>query len=218
LPATLAVLRSTGIAVVLAGGLAAAVTPVVSRMDLRHESAALLVLGLILLAVATARWLGASALLVPLLAGLLLRNVSERAWIWPRHFGTAGGVLVLMLFVIVGASWSPALLAAGGVAAVALVLGRAMAKGAAVLLLARWSRLGLRQGFALAVALTPLSAVALALVSDLMRSLPALGQAVAPIVVTAVVALELIGPIVVQTALRFAGELGDATHDDEESS
>ena len=30
-----------------------------------------------------------------LLAGLLRRNTSERTWVWPRHFGTSGGALVL---------------------------------------------------------------------------------------------------------------------------
>jgi Kef-type K+ transport system membrane component KefB len=207
-PGVEAVLRSGGIAVVLAGLLAAAVTLAVSRLDLRHESAALLLLGLVLLAVAAARWLGSSPLLVPLLAGLLLRNVSERAWVWPHHFGSAGGVLVLLLFVIVGASWSPAALAAGGAAALALILSRGLAKGVSVLLLARASRLGLRQGFALAVTLTPLSATALVMLSDLMRVLPALGGSVAPIIVTAVAVLELLGPIAVRMALSYAGEDG----------
>jgi len=57
-----------------------------------------------------------------LLAGLLLRNTTQRPWVWPRHFGTAGGVLVLLLFVYLGALWSPGLLAAGGVAVQAALI------------------------------------------------------------------------------------------------
>jgi Kef-type K+ transport system membrane component KefB len=211
LPALRAVAASTGASLVLAALLAGSVALAARRLDLRNESAVLLVLGLVLLAVSGARWLGASTLLVPLLAGLLLRNLTDRPWVWPRHFGTAGGMLVLMLFVIVGASWSPEALAAGGLAALALVVARGLGKGVVVLVLSRWSRISVRQGIALAVTLTPLSATALVMLSELTRSLPDLGETVAPIVVTAVALLELLGPIAVQVALRFAGELATRT-------
>jgi Kef-type K+ transport system membrane component KefB len=217
MPALHAVAISTGAALALAALLAGAVALVAKRLDLRNESAVLLVLGLVLLAVSAARWVGASTLLVPLLAGLLLRNLSDRPWVWPRHFGTAGGMLVLMLFVIVGASWSPAVLAAGGVAALALLVARGLGKGLVVLLLSRWSKLSMRQGVALAVTLTPLSATALVMLSELTRSLPDLGATVAPIILTAVAVLELLGPIAVQGALRFAGELSTTPQNPKES-
>lgn len=208
--AVVAVVATSGFSLALAIALAAAVGLVVRRMDLVSDSTVLPILGLILLAVGVARWVGASALLVPLLAGVLLRNFTEHAWVWPRHFGSAGGVLVLMLFVIVGASWSPQALAAGGLAAVALLVSRGLAKSAAVLALARHSHLSLRQGIALAITLTPLSATALVMLSDLLRSLPELGTTVAPIVLTAVAVLELLGPVAVLLALRHAGELAPA--------
>jgi Kef-type K+ transport system membrane component KefB len=217
MPALQAVAVSTGAALALAALLAGAVALVARRLDLRNESAVLLVLGLVLLAVSAARWLGASTLLVPLLAGLLLRNLSDRPWVWPRHFGTAGGMLILMLFVIVGASWSPAVLAAGGVAALALLVARGLGKGLVVLLLSRWSKLSMRQGVALSVTLTPLSATALVMLSELTRSLPDLGATVAPIILTAVAVLELLGPIAVQGALRFAGELSTTPQNPKES-
>jgi Kef-type K+ transport system membrane component KefB len=194
-------------ALVLAALLAVAVGRVARRLDLRSESAVLLVLGLVLLAVSTARWLDTSTLLVPLLAGILLRNTSDRPWAWPRHFGTAGGVLVLMLFVIVGASWSPAALAAGGAAAVVLLLARGVGKSLSVLCLSRWSHLSTRQGLALGLTLSPLSATSLVMLSELHGAHPELGQAVMPVVLTAVVLVELLGPIAVQLALRLAGDL-----------
>lgn len=206
-PATLEVVAlSTAISLLLAVVLALAVSLLLRRMDLRNDSTVIPVLGFILLAVGLARWLGASSLLVPLLAGLALRNISDRAWVWPRHFGTAGGVLVLMLFVIVGASWSPALLAAGGLAGLALLAARSAGKGLAVIAFSRWSHISLRQGIALAVTLTPLSATSLVMLSDLVLVLPELAASVAPIILTAVAVLELAGPIAVQLALRYAGE------------
>ena len=195
------------LSVVLAAALAAAVGAAARRLDLRNESAVLLVLGLVLLAVATARWIGASTLLVPLVAGVLLRNVSDRAWAWPRHFGTAGGMLVLLLFLVVGAAWSPAILAAGGLTALAVVAARAAGKSLVITALSPWTGMSLRQGAALAVALTPLSATALVMLSGFMTLHPALGAQVAPVVLTAVAVLELTGPLAVQWSLHFAGEL-----------
>jgi len=205
--ALLALAASSVNAVLLAALLAGAVALAARRLDLRNESAVLLVLGLVLLAVAAARWLGASTLLVPLLAGLTLRNISEHPWVWPRHFGTAGGVLVLLLFVVVGSAWSPQVLEAGGLAALVLLVARGLGKGAAVLLLSPLARSSVRQGLALAVTLTPLSATVLVMLTELMRIQAPLGAQVAPILLTAVALLELLGPLAVQLALRFVGEL-----------
>lgn len=195
------------LSVLIAGALAASVGAAARRLDLRNESSVLLVLGLVLLAVTTARWIGASTLLVPLLAGVALRNLTDRAWTWPRHFGTAGGILVLLLFLVVGSAWSPEVLAAGGVAGLALVGARAAGKGVTITALAPWTGMSMRQGAALAVALTPLSATALVMLSGLMTLHPALGAQIAPVVLTAVAVLELIGPVAVQWSLHFAREL-----------
>jgi Kef-type K+ transport system membrane component KefB len=192
----------------LAALLAAVVAAAARRLDLRNESSVLLVLGLVLLAISTARIAGLSTLLVPLLAGLILRNVTDRPWVWPPHFGTAGGVFVLTLFVIVGASWSPATLALGGAAALALVGARLAAKGIAVVLFSHWAGASLKQGIALAITLTPLSATVLVMLSELQNIVPELGATVAPIILTAVALLELLGPIAVQFGLRLAGDLG----------
>lgn len=197
-------------ALVLAGLLAGAVSLVTRRFDLRQEGPALLVLGLVLLAVSTARWLNVSTLLVPLLAGLLLRNLSERAWSWPRHFGTAGGLLVLLLFVMVGSAWTPQVLLAGGMAALGLLAARGLAKAMVVWLLSRWSHASLRQGAALAMTLTPLSATALVMLSELHRADASFGASVAPIILTAVAVVELLGPLAVLVALRAAGEVAAA--------
>ncbi len=80
---------------------------VARRFDLRHDNGVLLMAGCVMLALILAKTLHLSTLLVPLLAGIWLRNRSERPWVWPRHFGSLGAGLVLGLFVIVNASWSP---------------------------------------------------------------------------------------------------------------
>jgi Kef-type K+ transport system membrane component KefB len=187
--------------------LAGAVYLAARRLDLRNESAALLLFGLVVFSIVLARALGVSPILMPLLAGLLLRNTSDRPWVWPRHFGTSGGALVLMLFVIVGSSWSPKLLVAGGFAALALMVTRFLTKTAVIVALSPWAKASWRQGLALSITMTPLSATALVMLSDLMRAEPELAAGAVPIILASIAVLELIGPIAVQFALRLAGEL-----------
>jgi Kef-type K+ transport system membrane component KefB len=191
----------------LAALLAVAVFLAARRLDLRNESAALLVFGLVAFAIVAARAIGVSTLLMPLLAGLLLRNTSERPWVWPRHFGTSGGALVLMLFVIVGSAWSPKILVAGGFAALALLAARFIAKTVAIVALAPMAKASWRQGLALSISMTPLSATALVMLSELMRAEPELAAGAVPIILASIAVLELAGPIAVQIALRLAGEL-----------
>ena len=90
-----------------------------------------------------------------------------------------------MLFIIVGACWSLPALAIAGVAAVVLLLVRALVKGVVLVAGAHWSGISLRQSFALTLALTPISVSALVLLADLQISHPAFAI------------MELLRPIVV---------------------
>ncbi len=192
--------------VLLAIVLSRAVAWVMRRFDLRDENAVLLLLGLVLLAVTGARLLGLSTLLVPLLAGVMLRNASERPCIWPRHFGTAGGVLVLMLFVVAGSAWSMATVATGAVAALALLAARSLAKALVLVASARVGGIDTRQGTALALAMTPVSATSLVLLSELQVTHPEFAARVAPVVLTAIAVMALVGPVAAQWGLRLTGE------------
>lgn len=195
-----------GGSVLLAALLALLVAWIARRLDLADENAALLLLGLVVLALMTAQLFNLSTLLVPLLAGVLLRNRTERPWVWPRHFGTAGGVLVLMMFVIVGGAFTVEALLLGSGAALAMLAVRALAKGAVVVLLAPWSGLRLRQGLGLALTLTPMSGTVLVLLLDLQATHAIFASMVTPIVLSAIAFTEVLGPIAVQWGLRLAGE------------
>jgi hypothetical protein len=147
-----------------------------------------------------------STMLVPLLAGLWLRNRSERPWVWPRHFGTAGGVLVLVLFVAVGSAGSlNMVLMAGGIAA-ALLGARLLAKGAAVALLARPSGLSWKQAVCLVLGTLPLSATGWLIGLDFATIHAEPGAVLMPLLLAAIALVELIGPLVLLYGLRWAGE------------
>jgi Kef-type K+ transport system membrane component KefB len=177
------------------------------RLDLREENAMVLLLAAVLLALVVAKTLQLSALLVPLLAGIWLRNRSERPWVWPRHFGSAGAMLVLVMFVAVGSAWRlEALVPAIGIA-MALVLTRAAAKSFAVLALARPSGLGVAQAICLGVALLPMSATAWVLGLDFAASHPAAGGRLMPVLLATLALLELAAPLIVMASLRVAGEI-----------
>ncbi|EGJ09310.1 MULTISPECIES: cation:proton antiporter [Rubrivivax] len=195
-----------GGSVLLAALLSRLVAWVARRLDLRDENAALLLLGMIVLALTIAQLLNLSTLLVPLLAGVLLRNSTERPWVWPRHFGTAGGVLVLMLFVVVGSVVTLDAVLVGGGLAIVLLLARGIAKTASVFAFARWSGIGLRQAAGLSLALTPMSGTVLVLLTDLQLTHPGFAPAVVPIVLSAIAFMELLGPLAVQWGLRLAGD------------
>ena len=93
--------------ILLGAALGEGLALIARRFDLREDNAVVLLLAAVLLALVVAKTLQLSSLLVPLLAGIWLANRSQRPWIWPRHFGSAGGVLVLVMFVAVASAWTP---------------------------------------------------------------------------------------------------------------
>ncbi len=191
---------------IVAALLAFCVSLIARRLDLRNENSALLLLGMILLALSITKMANLSTLLVPLLAGVMLRNSTERPWIWPRHFGTAGGALVLMLFVVTGSVWSIDMLMAGALLGSVVIVARIVAKLVATTLLAAPSGIGVRQGLALGVTLTPMSGAALVMMVELQNLYPDFASHLTAVVFSAIAFLELIGPIAVHLALRWVNE------------
>ncbi|MBW7924076.1 MAG: cation:proton antiporter [Burkholderiaceae bacterium] len=191
---------------IVAALLAFSVSMIARRLDLRNENSTLLLLGMILLALSITKMANLSTLLVPLLAGVMLRNSTERPWIWPRHFGTAGGALVLMLFVVTGSVWSVETLLEGAVLGAAVIVARVVAKLVATTLLAAPSGISLRQGLALGVTLMPMSGAALVMMVELQNLYPEFASQLTAVVFSAIAFLELIGPIAVHLALRWVHE------------
>jgi hypothetical protein len=193
--------------ILLGAALGEGLALIARRFDLREDNAMVLLLAAVLLALVIAKTLQLSTLLVPLLAGIWLRNRSERPWVWPRHFGSAGGVLVLVLFVAVASAWRLDTIGASIGIAAALVLARALAKAGAVLLLARPSGLGLGQALCLGTALLPMSATAWVLALDFATRHAAAGAQLMPVLLASLALVELAAPLVVMASLRAAGEV-----------
>ncbi len=196
-----------GGAVLAAAVLAWAVNWVERHFDFADEGAALLLVGLILLVLSITRMLHWSTLLTPLLAGLLLRARSQRPRVWPRHFGTAGGVLVVLLFLILGLSLNWAALASGMAMGLALAGVRALAKLAVPLALGKPSGLSWRQSTALGLALNPAAGVSFVLLLDLAQAVPQFPHMLIAAAFAAIVVLELAGTLLARWALGRSGDI-----------
>ncbi len=193
--------------ILLGAALGEGLALIARRFDLREDNSIVLLLSAVLLALVVAKTLQLSTLLVPLLAGIWLANRSERPWVWPRHFGSAGSVLVLVMFVSVSSAWTlEALVSSAGIA-LALVAARMLAKGVAVLALARPSGLGFGQAACLAVGLTPMSATAWVLTVDFVARHANVGMQMMPVLLASLALLELAAPLALMGALRAAGEV-----------
>ena len=146
------------------------------------------------------------ALLAPLLAGIIVKHSDPRPHLWPQHFGSVGGVMVILLFVIIGASLNWRSLQTGVWIALLLIAARGGAQLLGVLLTGRPSGLSLRQSLALGISLAPMSGVAFVLAADIGQIFPALNDELEPVVMGMIFILEILGPILMQRSLRWIDE------------
>lgn len=180
--------------------------------DLSADQASAVLFGVLLLTMALLREAKLPVLLTPLLAGMMVRRSDPRPHLWPRHFGSAGGLLVILFFVMTGAMLTWGNVVSGWLVAVALVAVRAAGKMLGTVPISLRSGLTLRQSLALGASLAPLSGVAFVLSDDIGNLYPELGIELRTIVMTMVAILELAGPFIVQQALKRADQTGETRH------
>lgn len=180
--------------------------------DLAEDQTSAVLFGALLLTMALLREAKLPVLLAPLLAGMLVRASDPRPHLWPRHFGSAGGLLVIVFFVVTGAALTWGNVVSGWLVALALIAVRAAGKLLGTVPIGIKSGLTLRQSLALGAALGPMAGVAFVLTDDIGTLYPELGAELRAIVMTMVAVLELAGPLIVQQALRSVGETGGGRH------
>lgn len=163
-------------------------------------------LALVAATIGAARMLQLSVVLALLAFGVLSRNLDPRFDLKPFETGRIGQMFVVVLFVVSGAILKLETLVTGGTLALVFVLARFAGKSLGVMSLTYFS--GVRRGAAgqICLALTPMSGFAIAMVQGTADLYPEFGANLASIVLSAVLLLEVIGPIAVQFALKRAGE------------
>jgi Kef-type K+ transport system membrane component KefB len=194
---------------ILAFVLARACTLFYRRLSPQDEHSFVALFGLVLLAIAIAHLLKLSTILSLLAAGIIVKNLEPRPQLWPQHFGTAGWLLTVILFVLTLTTFEWHDILVGGAAAAGLIVARLVAKLVGVLIFAKPSGLHWKQGVALGLALTPMSALALLLVEDTYELYPTFDPRLRAIILCSIVVLQLFGPWVVYRALALVGERGE---------
>ena len=174
--------------------------------DPAREQSSLMLFIFLALTMVLLQTLKLPALLAPLLAGIIVKQTDPRPHVWPLHFGSVGGVMVILLFVVIGSSLTLTHFRVGASIALLLVLVRCGAKLLGVLLMGKPSGLSMRQSLALGVGLAPMSGVAFVLTSDVGQLFPALNAELESVVLSMIFVLELAGPILLQRSLIWIGE------------
>jgi Kef-type K+ transport system membrane component KefB len=196
-----------GVSFVVGAALALALRTALRFMSPASENTSMLLVALIAAGTALASHFGGSAPLAALIGGLMLKQLNPRPWMWTRQLGAAASLLTMLMFVLVSvvaakADWNPSV--AGLV--VALVVTRSACKIAGVEL-ANWgSGTSWRQAFWVGCAMSPMSSIALLLVSQFVSSSMSLGPRIASIVLPAILMMEILGAIIATFAVYRAGE------------
>lgn len=203
----LPVLVVLGLSVVVGAALALVLRTALRVMSPTSENTAIVLLTTIAAGAALAANFGGSAPLAALLGGILLKQLNPRPWSWPRQMGTASSMLTMLMFVLVSvvaaqADWSRPV--AGLVAA--LVVLRMLAKIAGVALGNVGSGASWKQGLWVGCAMSPMSSVALLLVSQYVAASSTIGRQIASIALPAILLMEMLGAVLATVALYRAGE------------
>lgn len=176
------------------------------RFNIRDEHSFVMLIGLILLALSLITVLKLSITLTMLVAGIIYKNIDDRPQLWPTHFGTAGWLLAVILFLAAPLSFEWKFVAMGGLGALALVVIRFGAKLVSVMAFAKPSGLSVKQAFSLGISLMPMSALAYLLVEETYRLYPDLDPILRAIMQCAIVFLQIFSPLLVHLGFSLSGE------------
>lgn len=201
------VLVVLGLSVVVGAVLALTLRTALRVMSPTSENTAILLLALIAAGAALAAHFGGSAPLAALLGGMLLKQLNPRPWSWPRQMGTASSMLTMLMFVLVSvvaaqADWSRPV--AGLV--IALVMARVAAKITGVAIGNVGSGASWKQALWVGCAMSPMSSVALLLVSQFVSASGSLGRQIADVALPAILLMEVLGAVLATVAIYRAGE------------
>jgi Kef-type K+ transport system membrane component KefB len=195
-----------GLSITLAWMAALLTLRIVALLGKNLERQFVVVIGMVVLTVGLALLLKASVLLALLAFGAMVRNFDREHHFMAVESGRAGQLFYVILFVVTGASLNLGVLATAGGMAAAFILARFLGKALGVFALSPFVGLSWRNAGLLSLALMPMSGLAVIMVYQTSALFPQLRDSIAPVILAAVVILELFGPIVAQFALRRAGD------------
>lgn len=179
----------------------------------REDIQFIMLVGLIVGTVGLALSYKFSVVLSLLAFGVFAKNLDSKHDLMAVEFGPGGQLFLVVLFVITGAELQLAELVVAGALGLVFVLARLAGKVAGLAIFAPLSGLTQKKSALLGIGMMPMSAIAVAMVQGASQLNPELGANLSPIVLSAVVILELAGPLATQWALKTAGETDPAAEE-----
>ena len=190
----------------VAGAVFGFIAPALNRLATSSQSTTVTFAICVLLLTGIAQSLQLSPLLAALAFGAVARERRIMLSHAQRNFGVLGDVLSVFLFVFVGSLLSWASLYSGLLLGAALIVARSGVHTVVNLGIARVSGTTFRKGALTGLALMPMSAFALLLLEESRLYGFDLARDSLPVIVGLLVLLDVIGPLVTQRALMWAGE------------
>lgn len=174
----------------------------------REDRQFVMLVALVLLTVGCAGMFKLSVVLALPVFGILVKNFDRRHSVLPLQVGGRAQLFFVVLFVVTGAALDGRYLGVAAGAALAYIAARFLGKAIGVLAWAPLSGLRLKSAALLGLTLTPMAGFALVMLEDIWGLYPEPDVQALAVVTSAVVILEVLGPIAVQFALKRAGETG----------
>lgn len=171
-----------------------------------HGEVLMLVLGMILLAVGAAYWLGLSSLIATMALGATLINLAGESNALFSALGKTDPPLYAIFFVLAGAHLEMSALLAIGVSGIGYTLARVLGKVAGGYYGAKRLGYGPIVSRYLGVTLVPHAGVAIGLALQLRNIFPNLAETIAAIILGSVLINEVAGPLLTKLAIARAGE------------
>ena len=185
-------------AYILGGSLVAGVAACMLMLGLarwlgkREDRQFVLLVAMVVLTVGVARSLNLSVMIALMALGMLARNFDRRHVLMPLRFGHGGQLFFVILFVLTGAGLNFGAWTTAAWLVAALLVARFLGKALAILVFGRLS--GVRPGGAglLAIALLPMSGLAVGMVRDTTQLFPVFGQQLGGVLLAAVALSEVL--------------------------
>ena len=165
-------------------------------------------IALVLAGVGLCDILNLSSLLVCMMIGAVMVNISQQREVLMEQCDRFTPPLFLLFFVLSGADLDLSVLPQVGLIGVAYLLLRSIGKWGGTMLGAATVKADANIRKYLGLTLLPQAGVAIGMSSQVASKFPTLGAQVSTIVLAGVLVFELIGPIITKLALTKAGEIG----------
>lgn len=176
------------------------------RLGKQSERQFIMLVAMVVLTVGVASALKLSVLLALLVFGVLVKNRDPQHDFIPAEVGGPGHLFFIVLFVVTGMQLNAKYLLIGGILGLAYVAVRGAGKILGVMPWAMLSGLNRKSALLLGLALMPMAEFEFVMVQYLRSVYPDFHPEALAIVISAVLILELIGPLIVLYALRQSGE------------